>query len=197
MASQKASIKAKKKKKVKKERTPQQIKRRSILFTAFWCLVIIGAIVGLSVVGYVVHDVVSVVNGDKVIDLNVYKENQDQTTIIYAYDEDEKLVELKKLHGTENRIWVDIDSKTSMEHLYAIGETSCNGVHGANRLASNSLLESLVFAEAAAKQIVVTWEDIDYDKEIDLKKYDDLDKLEEEYKTMVLEEMERMDQKNV
>jgi len=94
-------------------------------------------------------------------------------------------------------IWVDIDSKTSMEHLYAIGETSCNGVHGANRLASNSLLESLVFAEAAAKQIVVTWEDIDYDKEIDLKKYDDLDKLEEEYKTMVLEEMERMDQKNV
>lgn len=109
MASQKASIKAKKKKKVKKERTPQQIKRRSIIFTAFWCLVIIGAIVGLSVVGYVVHDVVSVVNGDKVIDLNVYKENQDQTTIIYAYDEDEKLVELKKLHGTENRIWVDID----------------------------------------------------------------------------------------
>ena len=37
-------------------------------------------------------------------------------------------------------VWVDSDSKTSMEHLYAVGETSCNGVHGANRLASNSLL---------------------------------------------------------
>lgn len=50
-------------------------------------------------------------------------------------------------------IWVDKDSKTSMDHLYAVGETSCNGVHGANRLASNSLLESLVFAKRAAKKI--------------------------------------------
>ena len=50
-------------------------------------------------------------------------------------------------------IWVDSDSKTSMERLYAVGETSCNGVHGANRLASNSLLESLVFAKRAAKKI--------------------------------------------
>lgn len=50
-------------------------------------------------------------------------------------------------------VYVDGDSKTTMEHLYAVGETSCNGVHGKNRLASNSLLESLVFAERAAKKI--------------------------------------------
>lgn len=50
-------------------------------------------------------------------------------------------------------IWVDSDSRTSMEGLYAVGETSCNGVHGANRLASNSLLESLVFARKAAEKI--------------------------------------------
>ena len=50
-------------------------------------------------------------------------------------------------------IWVDSDSQTSMEHLFAAGETSCNGVHGANRLASNSLLESLVFAQRAAQKI--------------------------------------------
>ena len=50
-------------------------------------------------------------------------------------------------------IWVDSDSQTSMEHLFAAGETSCNGVHGANRLASNSLLESLVFAKRAALKI--------------------------------------------
>ena len=50
-------------------------------------------------------------------------------------------------------VWVDSDSKTSMDHLYAAGETSCNGVHGANRLASNSLLESIVFARRAARKI--------------------------------------------
>ncbi len=50
-------------------------------------------------------------------------------------------------------IWVDSDSHTSMDRLYAVGETSCNGVHGANRLASNSLLESLVFAGRAAEKI--------------------------------------------
>ncbi len=48
---------------------------------------------------------------------------------------------------------VDSDSMTSMGRLYAVGETSCNGVHGKNRLASNSLLESLVFARRAAESI--------------------------------------------
>lgn len=45
---------------------------------------------------------------------------------------------------------VDHESRTSMKRLYAVGETACNGVHGKNRLASNSLLESLVFAKRAA-----------------------------------------------
>ena len=52
---------------------------------------------------------------------------------------------------------VDSNSKTSMDRLYAVGETSCNGVHGKNRLASNSLLESLVFAKRAAKHITNTY----------------------------------------
>ena len=50
-------------------------------------------------------------------------------------------------------IKVDLDSKTSMKNLYAVGETSCTGVHGANRLASNSLLEGLVFSRRAAISI--------------------------------------------
>ena len=51
-------------------------------------------------------------------------------------------------------IWVDSYSHASMPNLYAVGETSCNGVHGKNRLASNSLLESLVFAKRAARKIM-------------------------------------------
>jgi len=49
---------------------------------------------------------------------------------------------------------VDVYSRTSMPRLYAVGETACNGVHGKNRLASNSLLESLVFAKRAATDIM-------------------------------------------
>jgi L-aspartate oxidase len=48
---------------------------------------------------------------------------------------------------------VDLHSKTSMDSLYAVGECSCTGVHGGNRLASNSLLEGLVFSKRAAKDI--------------------------------------------
>lgn len=50
-------------------------------------------------------------------------------------------------------IHVDSNSETTMHNLFAVGETSCNGVHGKNRLASNSLLESLVFAKRAAAEI--------------------------------------------
>lgn len=57
-------------------------------------------------------------------------------------------------HYLMGGIHVDQNSKTTMEHLYAAGETSCNGVHGANRLASNSLLESMVFSRLAARDIV-------------------------------------------
>ena len=46
-----------------------------------------------------------------------------------------------------------LDGRTTMQRLYAVGETCCNGVHGANRLASNSLLESLLFAKRAAQDI--------------------------------------------
>lgn len=55
-------------------------------------------------------------------------------------------------------IHVDSNSETTMPHLYAVGETSCNGVHGKNRLASNSLLESLVFAKRAAQHIAASCE---------------------------------------
>lgn len=97
-------------------------------------------------------------------------------------------------------IHVDKYSKTSMDNLYAVGETSCNGVHGKNRLASNSLLEGLVFGERAAKQIsnsltnsVSAFAD-DFDKlyaQTEAKVKSEQNNLAAMYKDEVLSEMKR------
>ena len=87
---------------------------------------------------------------------------------------------------------IDVDrySKTSMERLYAAGETACNGVHGRNRLASNSLLESLVFAKRAARHITEGYTALTSDVEItvDGSKYENY---KEEYKAAVLAAIEK------
>lgn len=94
-------------------------------------------------------------------------------------------------------IWVDHESKTSMDRLYAVGETACNGVHGKNRLASNSLLESLVFAKRAAKQINelaianIACERLD---DVSTEAYEDDKKLAEAYKEIVLAAMHEADE---
>ncbi len=88
-------------------------------------------------------------------------------------------------------IWVDLDSRTSMRQLYAVGETSCNGVHGANRLASNSLLESLVFAGRAARNIADHYTHVSCKTHVDLEQYSDLEQRKAEYKRTVLEEIRR------
>jgi len=91
-------------------------------------------------------------------------------------------------------IQVDYQSKTSMEQLYAVGETACNGVHGRNRLASNSLLESLVFAKRAAQDIannkLPARKNEQLFKKIDMGKYRHIDKMCEDYKNMVRKEIE-------
>ncbi|OIR14751.1 L-aspartate oxidase [mine drainage metagenome] len=58
------------------------------------------------------------------------------------------------VHFTCGGLVTDLHGRTDVDGLYAIGETACTGLHGANRLASNSLLECLVFAESASQDIL-------------------------------------------
>ena len=91
---------------------------------------------------------------------------------------------------------VNHHSRTSMECLYAVGETACNGVHGRNRLASNSLLESLVFAKRAAGQMAglgFVNDEIAAKKaadSIDLADYSDEKAVEREYRKLAMEAIE-------
>lgn len=91
-------------------------------------------------------------------------------------------------------IQVNHQSATSMERLYAVGETACNGVHGRNRLASNSLLESLVFAKRAAREITEGFREVEpgvYEPQLQEEDYSDRKRLAEEYKASVKKEIER------
>ena len=98
-------------------------------------------------------------------------------------------------HYLMGGIHTDKNGKTTMENLYAAGETACNGVHGANRLASNSLLESLVFAKRAADEINQNIASVQVEEiQVDMSKYNDLNKLKEENKNIILEEIKRKDE---
>ena len=99
-------------------------------------------------------------------------------------------------------VWVDLDSKTSCDNLYAVGEASCNGVHGKNRLASNSLLESLVFAKRAAKHIAALSSENSADSVI-TSKYENLLNtkteyfiLRDDYVAVMRSEIEKAKEKN-
>jgi L-aspartate oxidase len=61
---------------------------------------------------------------------------------------------LPAAHYAMGGVWTDVGCATTMPGLYAAGEVACNGVHGANRLASNSLLEGLVFGKRAAASML-------------------------------------------
>lgn len=85
--------------------------------------------------------------------------------------------------------------ESSADKLYVVGEAACNGVHGANRLASNSLLESLVFAKRAAQRIVERQNSIEVPvlKEEEKKQYPSRRERKEADRKVILKEIKRKD----
>lgn len=97
-------------KRTKKQRKPR--KQHPVLkkvFTVVFTLFAIALICGSVICAYVYNFADEYVNGEKKIDLEMYKANQAQTSIIYAYDSNKQLVELLRLHGAENRVWIDYE----------------------------------------------------------------------------------------
>lgn len=78
-------------------------------FGGFLAFMFVGMMTCVIVCCYILSDMISTVNGDRIIDLEYYQQNQDQTTIIYAKDKKGDFVEISKLHGEKNRVWVDIE----------------------------------------------------------------------------------------
>lgn len=95
-------------------------------------------------------------------------------------------------HYLMGGIKTDTYGRTSMKGLFAVGETACNGVHGANRLASNSLLESLVYAKRAAKIVDEAIENNQYSKEAFEEK-----KIEEENSGLSMEQWFKLNKRTI
>ena len=97
----------------KKAKKTKKRKKHPVLFTfflIFFCIFVAGMLTFISVGNSVLSYVDSFVNGGIAIDLDNYKNSQNQTSIMYGYDKENNVVELARLHGVENRIWVDYDA---------------------------------------------------------------------------------------
>lgn len=113
----------------KKEHKSVSLFGRIIIGIILVCL-IVGVICGSVVFAYGV----SVVNGDIVFNLEEEATGQNQTSIIYGYDENNKIKEITRLHGEENRIWLDLDNMNPyLEQAFiAMEDQDFNKHHGVN-----------------------------------------------------------------
>lgn len=115
-----------KKKKKKSKKKPSKV---SLVFFGIFSTI---ALTALVVVSYVLISVIMYVNGDLVVNLDEYKANQNQTSFIYAYDENGDTVEIARLHGEEDRVWVDLDdmSPHMANAFIALEDTRFREHHG-------------------------------------------------------------------
>ncbi len=106
------SAEVKETRKQRKERKKKNRKKHPVLFGIFlfmFCCFAAVMVTGIVVGGSMLTYIDSVINGKSAIDLDSYKSSQSQTSFVYAYDANGKQVELRRLHGEENRIWIDYE----------------------------------------------------------------------------------------
>ncbi len=89
-------------------------------------------------------------------------------------------------------IKVDLDGQSSIRRLYAIGECSCTGLHGGNRLASNSLIEAVVYADAAAKHSLSILDRYDFNE--DVPEWNDEGTISTEERILITQSMKEVNQ---
>lgn len=89
-------------------------------------------------------------------------------------------------------IKVDLNAESNIKRLYAIGECSCTGLHGGNRLASNSLIEAVVYADAAAKHILEVIDDYDFNDKVP--EWNDEGTLTNEEKVLIAQDAKEVEQ---
>ena len=89
-------------------------------------------------------------------------------------------------------IKVDLDGQSSIKRLYAIGECSCTGLHGGNRLASNSLIEAVVYAEAAAQHSLKVVDEYEFNE--DIPEWNDEGTISNEERVLITQSMKEVNQ---
>ena len=89
-------------------------------------------------------------------------------------------------------IKVDLNACSSIKRLYAIGECSCTGLHGGNRLASNSLIEAVVYAETAAKHSLEHLDEYDFNEKVP--EWNDEGTLTNEEKVLIAQDVHEVGQ---
>lgn len=89
-------------------------------------------------------------------------------------------------------IKVDLDAQSSIRRLYAVGECSCTGLHGGNRLASNSLIEAVVYADAAAKHSLNVIDEYTFNEKVP--EWNDEGTMSNEEKVLISQDMKEVEQ---
>ena len=89
-------------------------------------------------------------------------------------------------------IKVDLDGQSSIHRLYAVGECSCTGLHGGNRLASNSLIEAVVYADAAARHSLEVIDKYDFNERVP--EWNDEGTMSNEEKVLIAQDVKEVNQ---